>query len=189
MNMMPVLLDWCKQAPPLFIKRYSSLFIHYVFDVNDVRIDAFSHNQCIPHEYAMSIKQQSKEILSYVYLTTFQIHLYNTKVELSSDVTVPSIKADEEHLVPGRINDSIRVILDHLFAVYGLCQQLACDLVYELANNSEAGNYSSAMINALKERHEFEKVDRFSPVKQIRFQLLIVDNKQYFPNHGNGSST
>lgn len=189
MNMMPVLLDWCKQAPPLFIKRYSSLFIHYVFDVNDVRMDAFSHDQCVPHEYAMNIKQQSKELLSYVYLTTFQIHLYNIKVELSSDVTVPSIEADEEHLVPVRISDSIRVILDHLFAVYGLCQQLACDLVYELANNSEAYNYSPLMINMLKERHEFEKVDRFSPVKQIRFQLSIIDNKQFIPNHGNGSPT
>lgn len=172
MNMMPVLLEWCKQAPPLFIRRYSSLFIHYVFDVNDVSIDPFSNYQCIPHEYAMNIKQQSKELLSYVYLTAFQIHLYNTKVELSSDVTVPSIAADEDHLIPDRIADSIKVILDHLFAVYGLCQQLACDLVYDLANNSEAYNYSPLMINELKERHEFEKVDRFSAVKQIRFSFI-----------------
>lgn len=36
MNIMPVLVDWCKQAPILLLQRYSSLFIHYIFNINEV---------------------------------------------------------------------------------------------------------------------------------------------------------
>ena len=43
MNMMPVLVDWCKQTPSLFLQRYSSLFIHYIFSINEVYLFLYYH--------------------------------------------------------------------------------------------------------------------------------------------------
>lgn len=129
--------------------------------------------QQIPAEYSIVIKNQSEELLSYLFVATYHIHL-NPSINIQNNIQIDCIKEDEEKLYVLRVKDSIQVLIDYLLTFYSLCQQLACTVVDTIIKNNENPEYSALLLAELQKRREFEKVDRLPSLRQIRYILSFI---------------
>lgn len=118
------------------------------------------------------IKNQSEELLSYLFAATYHIHL-NPSIEVQKDIHIDCIKEDEEKLYALRVKDSIQVLIDYLLTFYSLCQQLACSVVDTIIKKNENPEYSTLLVAELQKRQEFEKVDRLPSLRQIRYFIVF----------------
>ena len=126
----------------------------------------------------MQIKEQSQELLTYIFPAAFQIPLQfeNTpSPSLLSSISLSDL-AEDEATRNERMNDAVQVLCKYLFGTYAVCQQFCVQFITMLSTIPENAIYA-LVVKELQNRTEFQKADRVLYPNQIRFRIHSIPNE------------
>lgn len=85
-----------------------------------------------------------------------------------------AFKEKTDSLYNDRINDLAKVIIDSLLTFYGAAHVVARILMEDLTNVENAKQLVSALKNELQKRPELQRVEKFPPQIQMRYEFENV---------------